>query len=417
MLFGIEVQQKTRIRQVADMNGLVAFWDFHHSRENTWISYYDREIVDRSFPLHLRRIGDVKSYSSDGWPYTDVDSQLLFDQDGPFGRAVRFNKGFIYGAVERANFAGTLLDLHGKQAFTLIAWVKFVGERHMVAGIWDEGGWDKYEGRRQVALFAGLFRQKGVIAHISATGAASYPQSDIPGSQYARVRAVDGQAFNNNQWVAMGMTYDPEKDEVVAYLNGETTPLKLTDPVARDVFEYTDEQVANPLSFTFPIFSPRCFVLKYNGHSYQGDEVKEHRLHVDLDGGSLTYEQECSTANHGKTYRVFFDIKRRGQSILAKTIEMKGIHGLQTMIPADTQVMDHDEVWTKLETLEEGSWKQIGTPVNRTIRQGAPFTFGRALGLGSEDLDHGSQLYMDGVAVFNRVLKKEELKKLSFNLR
>ena len=56
-----------------------------------------------------------------------------------------------------------------------MAWVKFVGKRHLVAGIWDEGGWDKDGGRRPIALFGGLFGSKGVIGHISATGAASYP--------------------------------------------------------------------------------------------------------------------------------------------------------------------------------------------------------------------------------------------------
>ena len=33
----------------------------------------------------------------------------------------------------------------------------------------------------------------------------------------------------------------------------------------------------------------------------------------------------------------------------------------------------------------------------------------------SETLNDGSQLYLDGVAVYNRVLKPEELKALSFN--
>ena len=80
----------------------------------------------------------------------------------------------------------------------------------MVAGIWDEGGWSKYAGSRQVALFAGLFNQKGTIAHVSATGAASFPQSSVSGSQYARLRAIDAQPFDNDQWVAMAATFNPE---------------------------------------------------------------------------------------------------------------------------------------------------------------------------------------------------------------
>jgi len=48
------------------------------------------------------------------------------------------------------------------------------------------------------------------------------------------------------------------------------------------------------------------------------------------------------------------------------------------------------------------------------ITEGAPFTFGRALGLGLDVLEDGSQLFVDGVAVFNRVLSENELKSLCF---
>jgi len=48
------------------------------------------------------------------------------------------------------------------------------------------------------------------------------------------------------------------------------------------------------------------------------------------------------------------------------------------------------------------------------IQEGVPFRFGRALGLGSEEIEHGSQLFIDGVAVFNRVLAENELQRMSF---
>ncbi|MBN1550649.1 hypothetical protein JW979_04230 [bacterium] len=112
--------------------------------------------------------------------------------------------------MPRAQFEHTPLNIYGRNPFTMIAWVKFYGQRHMATGIWDEGGWNKYSGRRQVALFAGLFNEDGITAHISATGAASYPQSTASGSQYARERAIDGKAFVNNDWIMMVMTYDPD---------------------------------------------------------------------------------------------------------------------------------------------------------------------------------------------------------------
>ena len=411
--FGVEGQQ-SNIQTVAKMDGLIAFWDFDHARDGAWISYYDSKVLDRSYPLHLKRIGDSNRYSIVSWPYKDDNSKLTFDHDGPFGNAIRFNQGYIYGAVERKDFDGTLLDIHGKRPFTIIAWVKFIDKRHMVAGIWDEGGWDKYDGRRQVALFAGLFGQKGAISHISPTGAACYPQSTINGSQYARCRAIDGQPFKNGQWVAMAMTFDPERGEVVAYLNGTMTPLHLNDPVAQDVYQYEDKQAVNPFRFTLPIFSPRAFVLKYNGYNLEKSGISEHRLLVDLANRNLTYQQDKRSARHSETFRIVFDIRRQSTSILAKPIEMDGVHDRRAMIPADTSVMLNDEIWTSLETRRDEKWEQVGAVVKRKILDGAPFTFGRALGLGSEGLSEGSHLYLDGVAVFNRVMKQEELKTLSF---
>lgn len=411
--FGAE-QQAANIQAVAATKGLVAFWDFKHVQGGTWGSFHDPELQQSSYPLYLKRIGDPMSYSMSEWPYTDAESELIFDGSGPFGTAVRFNKGYIYGAVERSDFDGTLLDIHGTQPFTVIAWVKFIGFRHMVAGIWDEGGWDKYGGRRQIALFSGLFRQRSVIIHISATGAASYPQSVAQGAQYARLRAIDGMPFDDNQWVSMAAVYCPERQEVVCYLNGVMTPMTLTDPVARDVYQYTEEQPANPFRFSLPIYSPRNFIIKYNGINSATSKIREHRLQVNLDERMLTYEQEGVTGIPDQRFRVTLDIRRGDQSLLAEPVQLSGIRGQTGSIPADMEVVAGDEVRTWLESEENEKWQPVGTVVKRRIEEGAPFTFGRALGLGDENPEHGSQLYIDGVAVFNRVLTDEEIQDLSF---
>jgi hypothetical protein len=413
-LFGVEQQQSNR-EVVAKTDGLIAFWDFKGNGENRWLSRYDPKVEKRAYPLCLKRIGDDKVYLPDAWPYKDDNSRLIYDSSGPFGNAPRFNRGYIYGAVERKEFDGTPLDLHGKKPFTMIAWVKFIGSRHMVAGIWDEGGWNKYAGRRQAALFAGLFGRKGTVAHISATGASSYPQSTANGSQYARCRAIDGASFKNDEWVAMAMTYDPDKEEVTAYLNGVMTPLAMTDPVDQDVYQYNTKQPANPFRFPHALYSPRAFVLKYNGYNLATNGVCEHRLLVDLEKRNLTYEQDKPAEGNSQIYRVFFDINRKGRSILDKPIEIKGVNGQRAELPERIKVIAGDEVMTRLEMREEGKWTQVGTVVQRQLQEGAPFTFGRALGLGSEELNHGSQIYLDGVAVFNRVLSEKELKELSFD--
>lgn len=408
---------RQRISQVAATKGLVAFWDFSLMKDGTWTSHHDKTVVDQGYPVHLRRIGDPQSYASKDWPYEDEASRLIFDSSGPFGHAVRFNKGYIFAEVSRAAFDRSPLDIHGRQPFTLIAWVKFIGKRHLVAGIWDEGGWDKYGGRRQIALFGGLFGSQGVIAHISTTGAASYPQSTIPGSQYARMRAIDGHNFENGQWVAMAMTFDPVKEQVVAYCDGVATPSKITDPVAQDVFKYRKPVSSNPFAFPWPIYSPRSFVLKYNGYS-AASGVHEHWLQVDTEKRMVRYgcDSRDDATVHGK-YRVQFDVRRDGKSLLSKPITFPAKDKTAVPLPQALKIQPGDEIVASLHVEENGGWRPIGTEIHYPIREGAPFTFGRALGLGKEPVDHGTQLFIDGVAVFNRVLTDRELRELNFKSR
>jgi hypothetical protein len=310
-----------RVNQVAETKGLVAFWDFSLMQDGKWTSYHDDEVVKHGFPVVLRRIGDPNPYKPEDWPHTDEDSKLVFDSSGPFGQAVRFNKGYIFAEVPRSEFDQSPLDIHGGQPFTLIAWVKFIGKRHLVAGIWDEGGWDKYGGRRQIALFGGLFGSKGVIGHISATGASSYPQSTISGSQYARCRAIDGHGFENGQWVAMAMTFDPTTKMVTVYCNGVATPTRITDPVAKDVFKPEEPIASNPYHFPWPIYSPRSFVIKFNGYDVSSSGVYEHWLRVDAEQATVVYDRSGPNAKDGTTdYWVTIDVKRAGASILTAPI-------------------------------------------------------------------------------------------------
>ena len=410
----ISVKNK-RVERVGKTKGLIAFWDFKKLAGGMWTSRFDTGVVNKSFPVYLKHIGDSVSWKPENWPYEDENSRLLTDGSGPFGHAVRFNKGYIFGEVPRHAFDRTPLDLHGRRPFTLIAWIKFTGQRHMVAGIWDEGGWNKYSGRRQAALFGGLFGENGVIAHISATGAASFPQSEVKGAQYARQRAIDGQPFDNDQWVAMAMTYDPEKEEVTAYLDGVMTPKNKTDPVAGDVFRYENEVPANPFHFRWPVYSPRHFILKYNGYNVENSGVYEHWLEIDLDRKRLVYGMDYP---HNKKpeirYRVTFDILRSGKSLLSRQLRFEAKNGETVDIPAMEKIMPHDVIITSLDEKKAGKWVQVGNEVRYKITEGAPFTFGRALGLGSEALEDGTQLFVDGVAVFNRVLSRKELKALSF---
>jgi len=320
--------------QVAQTKGLIAFWDFSLTKEDTWNSYHDKDVVDRAYPVVLRRIGDPKAYKPEEWPYDDERSRLTFDKSGPFGNAVRFDQGYIFAEVPRKDFDETPLDVCGRRPFTLIAWAKFVGKRHLVAGIWDEGGWNKYGGRRQIALFGGLFGSKSVIGHISATGASSYPQSTISGSQYARCRAIDGQGFGNDEWVSMAMTFDPDRDEAVVYTNGVATPTEITDSVARDVFRPKKPIASNPYRFPWSIYSPRAFVLKYNGYNVETSGVYEHWLEVETDTGKLTYRRDASDrTTDERSFRVSFNVERESESLLIEPLVFTAVDGASIKLP------------------------------------------------------------------------------------
>jgi hypothetical protein len=406
-------EPEQRVKKVADTKGLIAFWDFNLMEEGKWTSYYDLQVVKHGYPVVLRRIGDPKSYMLKEWPYADDASKPTFDSSGPFGHAVKFNKGYIFAEVPHSEFDRSPLDIHGRQPFTLIAWVKFVGKRHLVAGIWDEGGWDKYGGRRQIALFGGLFGSKGVIGHISATGASSYPQSTVSGSQYARCRAIDGRGFDNDQWVAMAMTFDPTTERVTVFCDGVATPRQVTDPVAKDVFKYEEAVASNPYHFPWPIYSPRSFVLKFNGYDAQSTGVYEHWLQLDTEKETVTYGRSCPdpTKVQGE-YRVTFDCDK---SLLDNPIVFSANNGASIKVPDAMTIKPGNEVITSLEVREADNWRRVGSEIRYRLREGAPFTFGRALGLGNEPIDHGTQLFVDGVAVFNRVLSQDELKGLAFS--
>lgn len=409
--------QENAAQQVARVPGLVAFWDFNRVENNQWVSVFDAKTIDRSFPIVLRKIGDPKSYRLNEWPHADAQSALVMEDGGPFGKAVRFNKGYIFGEVPRATFDKTLLDISGRQPFTLVSWVKFTGARHLIAGVWDEGGWDKYGGRRQYALFGGLFGSKGVIAHISATGAASYPQSKANGAQYARLKAMDGGKFENNQWVCVAMAYDPAKREVSAYLNGVQTPFSYGDNVIQDVFGHKNKEPLNPVKFEWPLFSPRALTLKFNGYNIANGGVAEHWIYVDTENTKITYGRSPADSATNAKFRVTLDIQREKKSLLQAPLTLDAVPDASASYPATIKTQPGDVLIANLLELNGTEWKRVGTELHKTLQEGAPFTFGRALGLGAEELGHGSVLTMGGVAVFNRPLTTEELRAIVFTTK
>ena len=392
--------------KITSTKGLVAFWDFDKMANGTWDSYFDASTGAKSYPVYLRSIGDDKRYIPAEWK-KDGKAELLYDKSGPLGNAVKFNKGYIFGEVPRADFDETPLDISGNMPFTMVSWVKFVGKRHFVSGIWDEGGWDKYGGRRQYAIFGGLFGSKGVIGHISATGASSFPQSTVGGSQYARIHSANGMSFKNDEWHSLTISYDPLKKEIMTYQDGKAVSKMIKDGVIESVYKYGKKIEANPFKFTLPIYSPKAFTLKFNGYNLSTG-IAEHRIFVDLKAKSITYDRD---GDNKTNYEFDFDVLRNKKSLQEQALTFNCEPGKKNNF--SVSIEPGDVLVTSLFKLENGKRVKVGKTINYNIRVGAPFTFGRALGLGSEEVDHGTQLFIDGVAVYNRVLSTKELEAIA----
>jgi hypothetical protein len=270
--------------------------------------------------------------------------------------------------------------------------------------------------KKHAILSTYIFLLTAASGHISATGASSYPQSTISGSQYARCRAIDGRGFENGQWVSMAMTFDPTSEIVTVYCDGVATPTRITDPVAKDVFKYQKPVASNPHHFPWAIFSPRSFVIKFNGYDVRSSGIYEHWLRVDTENGTVVYDRSGPNAKDDQTdYWVTIDVRRAEASILTAPVTFQATNTNIVQLPVKAKMQPGDEIITSLEFRKDDGWCRVGTEIHYRLRQGAPFTFGRALGLGTEPIDHGTQLFLDGVAVLNRVLSNDELRELAFS--
>lgn len=395
------------VRYIENLPGLIAFWRFPQLNEGTWQSAYDSQAAERSYPLYLRRAMDPQLYHANNWPYQPLE----YDSTGPIGRAIHFQCGHVFGEVPRYVFDKGALDIHGRTAFTMIAYVKYVGQRLLVAGVWDAGknngtGWDRNAGQRQYAIFTNLFESQSTVGHLSATGAATYPQSNYPGSQFARFRAIDGDVLHDGQWGCVATTFDPTTGALTAYLNGIAHPHLKTDPVERDVYQIEGEIQANPTYFKHAIYHPTRFLMKFDGYDVQSSGVFEHRLNVNLQDNVITYENDRK--NHIDTSQlvVSVDVQRANQSILFKPLQISANHSNQIKLPHPVNTGDH--IVARL----IGPSGQIGNTISKEITKGAPFTIGRTT-VEFNTLEHGSDFFVDGVAVFNRVLTDDELRKLA----
>ncbi len=56
-------------------------------------------------------------------------------------------------------------------------------------------------------------------------------------------------------------------------------------------FRHEKPVASNPYDFPWPVYSPRSFVLSFNGYDAQSFGVYEHWLLVDTEAGAVNYDR------------------------------------------------------------------------------------------------------------------------------
>jgi hypothetical protein len=248
--------QKERIATVTETPGLVAFWDFTK-----------REAPGRRFTAHVPAGAkndyalDAGNYVKDLWNAGPSANYADFPMlgSGPFGQAIRIKaetdpdfRPLLF--VPRARLHDTPLDIKGSgKAVTIVVWAIREGGNHALAGIWHEGT-DLREkttetiakverGQRQWALFAGLNKEGSACGHVSENGASSFinkyalhkcnsaEQSvKVPHDALAEVLA--------RSWQTFAMTFDSKTQELTGWLNGLSGDRWLEEPQKDRLISY-----------------------------------------------------------------------------------------------------------------------------------------------------------------------------------
>ncbi len=238
-----------RVRQVTALPGLVAFWDFVQREDGTSarFSAYGPAGATGRYPLEA--VNYVRDYWGRGRAATYADFPLL--GRGPFGNALRIRPETDPDfrpllMVPRTALHDTPLDLKGSgQGLSVVVWAIRESGNHALAGIWHEGtdlrqpeteGIQRIErGRRQYALFAGLNHAGSACGHVSENGASSflnrYALHKCNSAAVAPAVPVDGPAEKvDRSWHCFAMTFDPSRQELTGWLDGEAGDRWLDQP-------------------------------------------------------------------------------------------------------------------------------------------------------------------------------------------
>ena len=401
-----------RVDIVKQIPGLVALWDFVQRRDS-WQDFIGRDTLahpgnpfisipgesgGQSYELEPRNIS--LDFWHEGKEATLEDFELY--GRGPFGQAVRFSSprsttDLPVLTVQRKNLHDSPLDIKGKgKSVSMVVWLLYERGNHAIAGMWHEGTVTprgeppvvKEPGKRQFGLFAGLQANKGGIgAHISENGGSSF------GNIYARHLASEPTKMNqikpdmkpgetDKYWNAVGMVFNNEENRVTAYVNGSANEVWVDNPKESRFFEHAYRAWQQGQLAAIDGIQP--------GEDVDFPKDQYYRLPEDEPVGTKIIERTSDRVVRLETYPF---------SKIEATYQVKPGGKLGKPLKRDLVALKSNPYYFGYD---------IYAP--KTMEQGGPFTIGRVI----HSNRHATlSAWIGGVAVFDRALSDDEMKKLA----
>jgi hypothetical protein len=389
-------QVDQRVAVVMNTPGCVAFWDFV-KREPQGAHRFTAHLppgATNDYPLEAANY--IRDFWGKGREATYADFPLL--GRGPFGNAIRIVKEkdpdfrpFLF--VPRSQLHDTPLDIKGTgKSVSVVVWAIRENGNHALAGIWHEGtdlnhaGAAKVvaRGQRQYALFAGLNKEGSACGHVSENGAKSFGHiyamhKSNSGDVSPAVPADSPAEVLDASWQCFAMTYNHESHELTGWLNGKDTG-RWQENVQQAIPVIHNAWVQGQL------------------HRKPGLQPGEDPNFPKDQFYSPPEDKPVSVKVLGETADERVELQEFGYTRV-KVTRRKAADGTWTNTARDLADVRLNPWWYPHDWLY--------TPANDGT--GGPFTIGRVI---HSSRSVGFTGWIGGVAVFNRALTGEEIKRL-----
>lgn len=388
-----------RVATVMNTPGCVAFWDFVQ-REPEGAHRFTAHVPKGSTNHYaLDAANYVKNYWGEGREASYADFPLL--GRGPFGQAIRIRKEtepsmrpFLF--VPRSRLHDSAIDIKGAdKSVTVVVWAIRESGNHALAGIWHEGtdlkeksttSIQKVErGQRQYALFAGLNKEGSACGHVSENGANSFlNQYALHKSNSADlsplVPADSAPEVIDAAWQCFAMTFDHEHDELVGWLNGKAGDRWLENPKKDKL-----------ISFAYNAYMQGYYARIPEKQDGEDPTFPKDQYYNPPEEKPVSVKVIQETATERVELREY--PYTRVQLTLAKTPDGQWLETARDLV-----------------SLRLNPWWYPHALYTPDAQSGGPFTIGRVI---HSSRSVGFTGWIGGVAVFNRALSVEEMKKLA----